>query len=35
MEFLSFEALEAGQITAEETLGSILKYMHSDCNVKY
>ena len=35
MEFLSFEALETGQINVEEPLGSILKYMQSDCNVKY
>jgi hypothetical protein len=35
MQFLSFGALEAWQINGEEPLGSILKYMQSDCNVKY
>jgi len=35
MQFLSFQALEAWQINVEEPLGSILKYMQSDCNVKY
>jgi hypothetical protein len=35
MHFLSFGALETGNINGEEPLGSILKYMQSACIVKH